>query len=111
VKGLEGVLEIIHRRRGRCKIEHGIDGPRDIDGIADVGLDELEARLLAEVIEVANAPSDQIIDADNSPPSRKEMVDEVTPDEPGSTKDDRSLLSGHRRITILLAHRRRAIDA
>ncbi len=68
-------------------------GPRHLERAADVRLDEVEARLPREVLEVPPRPGDEVVDAGDAPALGEEAVDEVAADEPGSAEDDRSLFA------------------
>src|SRR6266545_3158771 len=89
------MIQVVDGGCRRGEVEHGIHGAGNTEGIADVGLDEVEARLPPYVLEVARGPRDQVVDAEHTPAAREKAVDEMAPDETGGPEDDRCLLSGH----------------
>lgn len=57
------------------------------DAVADVRLDECEARVVAEQVGVADLPTDVVVHADDGVPFIQEAFDEVTADEAGAAGD------------------------
>ena len=55
LQGLDRVLEVVARARGAGEVQHRVDWAVDGDELRDVVLDELEAAVLAEVLDVVEA--------------------------------------------------------
>jgi hypothetical protein len=63
----------------------------DVEGLADVALDELETRLAAEMFEVGAAASEKIIDRDHVPAIAEEGVAQMRSQKTGAAGDCRAL--------------------
>ena len=74
---LEGALEVVDGRGRRGEVEDGVDAPREVERVADVRLDEVEARLPGDVREVALRAGDQVVHARDPPALAEGAVHEV----------------------------------
>ena len=57
----------------------------------DVGLDHLEIRVVVVVLEVAAVPRAEVVDHRNAVAVAEQSVDEMTSDEPRTSRDDAAL--------------------
>ena len=73
---LDGEAQIFGRAGGRGHIEDVVDGA-GIEGLADVSVLELEARLGGEVGDVLHVAGGQVVNAENGVAFAKQAVSEV----------------------------------
>lgn len=62
------------------------------DGLADVGLDEGEMRVVGEMLEIDMTASDEIVDADDGGAKFQELVDQMGADKAGSAGNEDSFV-------------------
>src|SRR5262249_892583 len=84
--GVDSVKAIIDRTGGACEMEHVIDLAR-IEWITDIFLDELEARLIAQMFDIRDATRDQAVDDHNLPAFGEQRVGEMRSEKTGATGD------------------------
>jgi hypothetical protein len=76
-------------------VQHRIDGSVDGDAVDDIVHDERET-VAAQSVDVIRAPSREVVDRDDLPPTVPKDPTEVRSDEPGTSGHDRA---GHQRPT------------
>ena len=69
-------------------MHHGVDGARDPDVLAHVVLDEREAALAEQLLDVGDGPGDQVVDGDHLVAPRQQRPAQVGAEEPGAAGDD-----------------------
>ena len=69
-------------------MHHRVDGPGNPDVVADVVLDEREARVPEEMLDVVDRPGHEVVERDDFIPAREQRVREVRTEEPSTTADD-----------------------
>src|SRR4029077_9545093 len=83
---------IILRTRGAGEVEHVLDLP-NVEGLADIFLDELESRFAAEMSKVRRASGEQVVDNYHIPAIGKQAVSEMRSEKTGAASDQSASLA------------------
>ena len=86
---LDRQLEIVDRARRRCEVQHVVDRLGEEERLADVVLDEGEVLATAQMLDVAQAAGDQVVDADDAAALLEQAFTQMRAEKAGAARDQR----------------------
>src|SRR5262249_25497355 len=82
------VAEVVHGAGRRGEVQNVVYRSVDQERIGDVVVEQAEARIAAQVIDVRESPGDQVIDADDFMALGQEAIAEMGAEEAGASGND-----------------------
>jgi hypothetical protein len=90
IERLDGILVVVLRTGGRRGMDDAIDGAKVRQGLADVGFNKADARLVGQMGDVARMTGEEVIDTGDLMTMTEYQVTEMRRYEAGGSRDDES---------------------
>src|SRR5437867_407889 len=87
LESLDGVSQVISRACRRCEMQNEVDRTVDGEQLHDIPPQESEAAVSFEVSEVAGDPGKKVVDPNDIPALREEVVAKMRAEKSGGSSD------------------------
>ena len=84
---LDRIAQVVSRARRRCEVQDHVDSAFDVERLRDIPPKESEASVSFEVGEVARDSGEKVVNPDDLPAARQEVVAQMRAEKSGGSGD------------------------